>query len=76
MPWGRQGGGRGAECPDTSDQEISADLPGKKGKEKRENEWKLRRKGEKLKMEGAKVTKWGEDLFFFFFFFLFTFQNY
>ena len=36
-------------------------------------------KGGKLKLEGAKVTKWGEDFFFFFFFFfcfsLFTFQS-
>ena len=35
LPSGVTGGGRGAECqPETSDREISADLPGKSGKEK------------------------------------------
>ena len=40
----------------------------KRGKEN------CKRKGGKLKMEGGKVTKWGEDLFFFFFFFFFLFS--
>ena len=46
----------------------------KRGKEKRgENREKKKEncktKGGKLKMEGEKVTNWGEDFFFFFFFF-------
>ena len=47
----RRGGGQGAECPlETSDQEIFADVSGKK----------------KLEMEVGKVIKRGEDLFFLF----------
>ena len=53
----------GRVSPETSNLEISADLP-----EKREKGWKLRRKKENCKREGGKVTKGGGDLFFFFFF--------
>ena len=62
---GGGGGGGGAE---SSEREISADLPGKKrqgkngnGAEKKENQ---KREGRKLKMEGGKV-KWGKDFFFY-----------
>ena len=65
----RRGGGQGAECPETSDREISADLPGKERQGKMEYK---RRKIEKGKVENWKVRKWGEGLFFFL---LFTFQN-
>ena len=55
------GGASGAECLPTSDREISADPPGKRGKEKRgkwsRKEGKLKKGGGKLKMEGEKVTK-------------------
>ena len=75
--WRNRWGGR--VPPETFDQEISADLlgkekQGKRGKwgKKKEN-WK--REDGKLKMEGGKVTKWGEAFFFFFFFLPFTFQN-
>ena len=50
-------GGRGEDRvpPDTSDWEISADLPGKRGKEKEngaEKKENRKREGGKLKMEG------------------------
>ena len=58
----------GAECPpETSDQEIFADVLGKKGS---------RRKGKKvenLKWKQENVIKRGEDLFFLFL--LFSFEN-
>ena len=59
----RGGGGRGGRVPETSDQEISVDLPGKErqGKWKRENGAE---KKENWKREGD-----------FFFFLLFAFQN-
>ena len=54
---------RGAECPSgTSDQEISADLPGK------ERQGKMEKKRRKTKKEGFLFC-------FVFFFLLFTFQN-
>ena len=67
--WHNSRGGR--VPPNTSRREISADLPGKerqgnmekKRKEKKENK---KREGGKLKIEGGKGRKWGEDLFFFF----------
>ena len=58
--------GRGEErsragCPQTSDQELSADLPGKDRQGKKgkwsKKEGKSKREGEKLKMEGGKVRK-------------------
>ena len=63
--------------PETSDREISADLPGKErqggkrenGVEKKENR---KREGGKLNMEWRKSYKMRRGLFFFFFF---TFQN-
>ena len=48
----------------------------KRGNEKSEKGWKLRRKGGKLEMQAGKRQKkrWG-PFFFFFFFLLFTFEN-
>ena len=58
--------------PETSDREIFADLLGKERQGKKEKGVKIekkkencKREGGKLKMEGGKVTKWGEDPFFF-----------
>ena len=86
----RRGSGR-AECPpETSDREISADLPGKRGKGKGVKIEKKRRKIVKGKVEN---WKWEKEesykmrrgpfllllllllFFFFFFFLLLTFQN-
>ena len=58
-------GGRGQSAhPETSDLEISADLPGKRGQEKKKRKWsgkegksKKEKEGGKLKMEGGKVTQ-------------------
>ena len=71
---GIKAGGGGWGPHDTSHQEISAELPGKwekrrkekreTGEEKKENK---KRGGWKLKMEGGKVTKWGENFSYFFF---------
>ena len=67
------GGGGGEECPppETSDREISADVPGKKRhgkngkvgnrKEKKEN---CKGEGKKSKMGGESSKMRGEDLFF------------
>ena len=77
------GGGWGVECPPQrlSTGKFLLTYREKRGKEKRERGeiWRrkeegklLKRKVEKLKMEGGKVEKWGED---FSFSFLFTFQN-
>ena len=70
--WRNRQGGR--VPPVTSDQEICADLPGKERQGKKATMDQKRKKTEKgkvekLEMEGGKVTKWGEDLFFFFFIF-------
>ena len=72
------GGGVRAEClPKTSDREISADLPGKKEgrkKGKRGENWEKKKENcerEGWKMEGGKVTKWGETFLFVFCFSLF-----
>ena len=75
------GGGRaGAECPQTSDWEVSADLPGKKRQGKRGKGVKIenKRRGivkenvENLKIENGrwKSYKLRKGPFFFFFFFL------
>ena len=55
--------------PYTSDREICADLPGKerqgkKGKMEKKRRKIKKREGGKFKMEGGKITKWGEDFFF------------
>ena len=74
---GGAGGGGTEWPPDTSHQEISANLPGKerqrkKGKmQKKENR---KREAGKLIVRG-KVTKWGEDFFLLFFFFAFHFSK-
>ena len=77
--WHNRQGGRGAQYPpETSDQEIFADVSpyrGKRGKEKREKGWKLRRKGGKLEMEAGKRYKRRWVRTFFFFFSLFTLEN-
>ena len=50
------GCGQGAECPpETSDREISPDLPGKKRQGKMERGWKLRRKEGKLSKGRCKI---------------------
>ena len=79
------GGGqvRGSECPpETSDEEISADLLGKRKKGKRggrEMEKKIRKlvkgKVENLKWKEEKLQNEERTFFFFFFFLLLTFQN-
>ena len=72
----RRGGGQGAEFPrdfwpGNFCWPIGKEWQGKKGKWCRKGKSKKERwKIENLKMEGGKVTKWGEDLFFFF-----TYQN-
>ena len=48
-------GEQGAECPKTSDREISADLPGKKRQGKKEKRGKWRREEGKCKREKRKV---------------------
>ena len=61
--------GRGQSAPPkTSDQEISADLPGK-GRQGKKGKWskkegKSKKEDGKLKMEGGKVTKWQVNFFF------------
>ena len=50
-----RGGGQGAECPQTSDREISADLPGKKRQGKKRKEGNGEEKKEKCKREKRKV---------------------
>ena len=80
MQWcNRWGGGRGAECPQrlltgkcllTYREKIGKE---KNGEEKKDN---CKREGGKLKMEGRKVIKWGEDLFLFFFKFIYLFLNF
>ena len=77
-----KGRGHVAQCPpETSDREISADLPGKK---RQGQNGKQSRKEGKLKREGGKFWKWKEEklgneertpFFFFFFFLLFHFKN-
>ena len=49
--WRNRGGGRGRVPPETSDREISADLPGKESKEKGGKWGKKKRKIEKGKVE-------------------------
>ena len=71
---GRGGRGQSAPPPPTSDWEISADLPGKKGKRGEnweENKENCKREGEKLKMEGGKLQNEERTFFFFFCFSLF-----
>ena len=74
--------GRGTECPpETSDQEISGHLLGKKrkGKNGKRGKWrrkqgqflKGRRKIENWRRKKLQMTEWVEDLFFFFCFSLF-----
>ena len=64
---------------ETSDWEISADLPGKKEARKKGVKIEKKRskivkgKGGKLKMEGGKVTKWGEVFCLFVCLFVFFF---
>ena len=74
---GVTGWGRGAACPpETSDREISADLPRKRRQGKKEKGQKLRRKEGKVKGKGKiengrwKSYKMSRGPFFFFFFFL------
>ena len=74
--WG-EAGGRVPPTPETSDREISADLPGKKRQGKSERGGKWRRKKGKLgnwKWKEEKLEN-EERTFFFFFFLLSTFQN-
>ena len=53
--------GQSAHCPsETSDREISADLPGKMRQGKKGKGVKIEKR-RKIEMEGGKVTKWGED---------------
>ena len=70
--------------PETFDQEIFADLPGKKrqgkckrGENEEEKKENCKREGGKLKKEGksCKMSRGPFFFFFFFFFLLFTFQN-
>ena len=77
---GVTGRGQGAECPqETSDREISANLPENRGMEKRKMEQKRRkiRKIEKGKVEKWKWNekKWQNEETTFFFFFFFHFSN-
>ena len=80
---GGGGGGKGAECPpETTDLEISADLPGKKRQGKKGKGVKIEKKRrkivkekvenlKKLKTEGEKLQN-RERTFLFFFFFCFS----
>ena len=74
--WRNRGGG-GRVPPETSDREISADLPGKNRQGKKEKGWKKGKlqKG-RWKIENGRVERWksckmrrGPFFFFFFFFF-------
>ena len=63
----RRGGGRGAECPQRLlNGKFLLTYREKRGKEKREKEWKLRRKGGNLEIEAGKRYKkrWGPFFFF------------
>ena len=82
-----EGRGQGAEChPETSDREISADLPGKSGKEKlkrgkkRMKKFKMEKVGRKKnekggekneKVENGRREKFQDEERIFFFFFFF-----
>ena len=72
---GITGKGRGAEFPPRlltgkfllTYREKEARKKGKRGENGEEKKENYKKEGGKLKMEGGKVTKWGEEFFFFFF---------
>ena len=53
--WCNRWGGGGRVPPETSDQEISADLLGKKWEGKKEKGWEIKKEKENCKREGRKL---------------------